>query len=433
LATPFSDMNALQKIGLVLQNTADPSTLGRYQQQIMQQEEMARQQAWQQKQQERQLRDWQMEDDRTAKFRELAPQLGTMPPQQALSALAAIDSKYADNLLNYNIQQSDPLRKLQLQEANLGIQSKQQEMEKAKNLANLFSNPMFDPDGPEGPEQARKLSPLEMLQRAAALDQRYGDVYLNAELQAAKGDGIKMPEGVNLPPGYMPQFENGKLVGAVPIPGLQSTSTPKLPSGVDLPEGYMPQFNDQGQLIGAAPIPGILSTGAVGGGKLTDGQANAATFAERMAAAEQRVQPFEGVLTSASQNVRANIPLLGNFLASPEYQVARQAQEDWVTANLRKESGAVIGDGEMDREIKKYFPQPGDSKEVISSKLESRGIAAQGMRRAAGPALSQDSTPKVASSKAPTNVIKVSSAEEFARLPSGSTFIAPDGSIRRKP
>lgn len=64
-----------------------------------------------------------------------------------------------------------------------------------------------------------------------------------------------------------------------------------------------------------------------------------------------------------------------------------QAQENWVTANLRKESGAVIGPEEMQKEIRKWFPVIGNSPEVIEQKRKSRMVAEESMRRNAGRAL----------------------------------------------
>ena len=56
-------------------------------------------------------------------------------------------------------------------------------------------------------------------------------------------------------------------------------------------------------------------------------------------------------------------------------------------AKLRKESGAVIGDDEMEREIRTYFPQPGDKPEVLKAKAGSRSIAEAAMRKAGGRAI----------------------------------------------
>jgi len=78
------------------------------------------------------------------------------------------------------------------------------------------------------------------------------------------------------------------------------------------------------------------------------------------------------------------IPLIGGVAKrgaeSANRQLYRQAQENWVTANLRKESGAVIGAEEMQQEIKKYFPQINEGPEVIAQKAEARQIAEEGMK-----------------------------------------------------
>ena len=78
---------------------------------------------------------------------------------------------------------------------------------------------------------------------------------------------------------------------------------------------------------------------------------------------------------------------LKNWAASEEGQNYRQQQEDWVRAKLRKESGAVIGDEEMAREISTYFPEVGDKPDVLKAKAQSRRIAEEAMRKSGGRAI----------------------------------------------
>jgi hypothetical protein len=82
--------------------------------------------------------------------------------------------------------------------------------------------------------------------------------------------------------------------------------------------------------------------------------------------------------------IAGSLPLVGKVAKrsteSPNRQLYRQAEENWVTANLRKESGAVIGVEEMQQEIEKYFPQIGEGPEVIAQKAEARRIAEEGMK-----------------------------------------------------
>lgn len=81
---------------------------------------------------------------------------------------------------------------------------------------------------------------------------------------------------------------------------------------------------------------------------------------------------------------------LQNVATSSLRQQYEQAQENWVTANLRPESGAVIGPEEMKKEIRKYFPQIGDSEATIRQKEESRKVTQEAIRRRAGRALQPD-------------------------------------------
>ena len=82
-------------------------------------------------------------------------------------------------------------------------------------------------------------------------------------------------------------------------------------------------------------------------------------------------------------NLAARSPV-GNYFMSAEGQQYRQAQEDWVRAKLRRESGAAIGVTEMADEIRNYFPQPGDGPDVIEQKARARATASEAMVRAAG-------------------------------------------------
>jgi hypothetical protein len=93
------------------------------------------------------------------------------------------------------------------------------------------------------------------------------------------------------------------------------------------------------------------------------------------------------------QSIMRSIPSAGattaiaNVSESSGRQKYRQAQENWVTANLRAESGAVIGTDEMEKEIRKYFPQVDDKPQVIEQKSKARRSAELAMEVRGGPAL----------------------------------------------
>jgi hypothetical protein len=116
-------------------------------------------------------------------------------------------------------------------------------------------------------------------------------------------------------------------------------------------------------------------------------QGNAAGFADRMASANAIISDpkIEAAMLDLVKKGAAGIPVAGNFLVGPEFQQAEQAKRDFVNAILRRESGAVISPSEFENANQQYFPQPGDSPEVIAQKAANRQIAIEGVQRAAGP------------------------------------------------
>jgi len=99
---------------------------------------------------------------------------------------------------------------------------------------------------------------------------------------------------------------------------------------------------------------------AVKPNEFTDAQNQATGYYNRMTEAEKIIdaEMKAGFETGTAKEAVANVlPYgLGGLLRSPQQQRVRQAQEDWVRAKLRKESGANIPSDEMDREIQTYFP-----------------------------------------------------------------------------
>ena len=126
--------------------------------------------------------------------------------------------------------------------------------------------------------------------------------------------------------------------------------------------------------------------------KMTDTERTASGYALRMSKAEKIMSgvPSGDQKPGVGESMAATLPLVGKVLSnkarSDERQKYRQAQEDWVRSKLRKESGAVIADEEMDREIRVYFPQLGDSQAVMDQKANARQVAMEAMIQAAGPA-----------------------------------------------
>lgn len=120
----------------------------------------------------------------------------------------------------------------------------------------------------------------------------------------------------------------------------------------------------------------------------TGEQNKAAGFYDRMNSATAIIDRLEAGGYDPSSTRARSIGQV-NLTASAEDQMYNQAARNWISANLRKESGAVIGVEEMEQEYVKYFPVFGDTPEVIRQKAEERAVVTRGMKRAAGRALPQ--------------------------------------------
>ena len=147
---------------------------------------------------------------------------------------------------------------------------------------------------------------------------------------------------------------------------------------------------------------------------LTESQGKATTFATRAAEADEilntigqggAVQP--GLLKRAGESipfVGAGVGSMLNVTQSPQQQQVEQAQRNFVNAILRQESGAAIGKDEFASAQAQYFPQPGDSAEVIAQKAANRRSQIAGLSVQAGPGIQrmQQQTQQPMRAKNPT-------------------------------
>ena len=61
-----------------------------------------------------------------------------------------------------------------------------------------------------------------------------------------------------------------------------------------------------------------------------------------------------------------------------------QAKRNFINAKLRDESGATISPSEFENADLQYFPQRGDSEEVVAQKRRGRQVVIEGMKTSAG-------------------------------------------------
>jgi len=130
----------------------------------------------------------------------------------------------------------------------------------------------------------------------------------------------------------------------------------------------------------------------------TESQKLAAGFADRMVFSNAVIDQLEktGGLPTEFTGLAGGVPLFGGYLQrkamTPEQQRYKQAADNWIRANLRKESGAAIPPEEMALEYETYFPLPGDDPDTVAQKAENRKITTEAMIKNAGPVFRQPTT-----------------------------------------
>jgi len=185
-------------------------------------------------------------------------------------------------------------------------------------------------------------------------------------------------------------------VTTVTVPGMDLTGFP-VPAGLEAGEKVIgeeaPKFNNDEKLAGA--------------------------FTNRMI---ESTSTFENVTAGGYDpaNMRdfaaSNLPLAIRASAlSDSGQQYLAAKMNFITAVLRKESGAAISDTEFSNEDLKYFPQPGESAAVIEQKRVARKTAIESMKAQSGGAFDY--------------MQKKMKPSGIDQLPKGSVFMERTGGV----
>jgi hypothetical protein len=121
--------------------------------------------------------------------------------------------------------------------------------------------------------------------------------------------------------------------------------------------------------------------------KLNGEQALSKGFSERMESAEKVLADpkIAATGTSVTQSLNSSLPYIGNSLISADRQQLEQAEQNFINAQLRRESGAAISPSEFANARKQYFPQIGDGEAVLKQKAENRRQVIQAMKQSASP------------------------------------------------
>lgn len=120
------------------------------------------------------------------------------------------------------------------------------------------------------------------------------------------------------------------------------------------------------------------TTGAPGGGpgKITETQSKAIGFGRRAQLADQMLAQVmsdpNSDVTSLKTQIKSGLPKWLGGAKSDQEQSLNVAKTAFISSVLRKESGAAVTPQEFEQYDKIYFPQPGDTPNVLRDKQQLR-------------------------------------------------------------
>ncbi len=128
--------------------------------------------------------------------------------------------------------------------------------------------------------------------------------------------------------------------------------------------------------------------GGIAGKPFTEGQSKDIVYSTRAKGALAAFEPVAGALTSLPGRAAEYDPtgFARSRVQSPEFQVAKQAGDEFLNAILRKDTGAAITPAEQELYGKNYLPQPGDGPEVLAAKQAARARAVAAIEAGMSPA-----------------------------------------------
>ena len=122
------------------------------------------------------------------------------------------------------------------------------------------------------------------------------------------------------------------------------------------------------------------------GSKLTQNQWVAAGYGAR---AEDAAAVIDEVGNQFTGVVSRGVGFAPEGFKTKDRQRFDQAKRNFINAQLRRESGAVISEQEFENADQQYFPQPGNKEDVLKQKAQNRAVVVAALRLEAGDAYTQ--------------------------------------------
>lgn len=216
-----------------------------------------------------------------------------------------------------------------------------------------------------------------------------------------------------------------------------TAATLSKPFEITGPDG-LPVLVQQDKQGAIKPVAGYSPKG-MGATKLTEDQGKATGWLSQATNAFENMKAATATNPGAAKPGIADavgmIPWLGaagNGLRSGDRQKYMQASSSMSEALLRAATGAGVNESEAKQKISELTPQFGDTDAVIQQKMDAIPVYIESLKVRAGPGAKQ--VPEIMERAKPIGaVMTVKTDADYAKIPSGTKFTAPDGSVRVKP
>lgn len=204
------------------------------------------------------------------------------------------------------------------------------------------------------------------------------------ELQAAQNPTVDPWSGV--------QEVNNQLVRMGPngpevVMDLRDPEAPKFQT-VTLPDNSQALYqydNTTGQLV-PADVAGGGTLGTGGRAGLTESQAKTTLFSNMQAETNPVLSQIEERYNPANTGdaIARATPIAGNFFQTEEGQIYQAAATAWAEGALRITTGAAATDPEIQRNLRVYFAQPGDTPATVAFKAQMRAMFERSIQASLG-------------------------------------------------
>ena len=271
-----------------------------------------------------------------------------MTPKERATILAQAP-QYMDGV------QRDAMTAAQARLMNMQGRAAQDELSRTEALRQKFNDPNYLKTIGLSPEQAQALGPsgIQKLLENQALANT-PEAALDRKFKQAQIDHLLNP-------------------------------TPANPQMVDLPGG--------GKGWAYPGKTDVLPIGGAGKGtaeepKKTEAEVKGYQFAQQSIDAYKKLADpeYQYALTSRAQQLANKLPYFSSPWSSNDYRSADAASSAMTDAILRNKSGATIHDPEIQDEIRRVIPQPGDTPEQLKDKVARQRLMIEGFIGAANPA-----------------------------------------------